>query len=161
MTIACSPNCAIEISKTKDGRKHSDKAVKRETRERKYKLDEVKIRKKAAKTACHAYIRARDLGKPCPCCNKPLGEDYQAGHFIESGNFSFIRYHEDNIHGQRLHCNKFKGGDSGDYENNLRLRIGNDRVDWLKEHKNDQVKRTPDDYREIENYYKEKFKLLQ
>ena len=159
MQIVCGDyKCAIAVARTKEGRKHRDKAIKKDHRERKYKLDEIKIRKKAAKLACHAYIRERDKDELCPCCNKPLGYRFQAGHFIESGNFSFIRYHEDNIHGQRLHCNMFKGGDSGDYENNLRIRIGDDRVDWLKENKNKEIKRTAEDYKEIENYYKTKLK---
>ena len=116
--------------------------------------------KAAAKKACHDYIKARDLGSSCICCHRPLGNNYDSGHFLESGNNPKIRYHEDNIHSQSVYCNRYKGGDSGDYELNLRAKIGNARVDWLKTQKGGTVKRTPSDYKEIELHYKNKIKLL-
>mgnify|MGYP002640844548 FL=1 len=142
-------------------------------REKKYKEEtnrlksdfyekDVKTRKAAAKKACHAFIRYRDKDQLCICCNKPLGNDYHAGHFHESGNNPLIRYDENNIHGQRLDCNYFKGGGrSGDYEANLRLKIGNDKVDKINSMKGGTIKRTAKDYREIEVYYKNKLRELQ
>lgn len=124
------------------------------------KKNTLKTRKAAAKKACHDYIRARDSGKGCICCGKSLGANYHAGHFIESGNNPQIRYDEDNIHGQRLDCNFFKGGDSGDYQTNLIKKIGIDRVNRLKNMSGGTMKRTPDDYRAIEKYYKDKLKKL-
>lgn len=121
---------------------------------------DLKIRKKAAKDACHAFIRYRDEGKSCPCCSKPLGDNYQAGHFWESGNYPAIRFHEDNIHGQRVDCNYFKGGDSGFYRENLIKRIGAERVEWLDRHRHDPVKYTADDYLKIEKHYKQRLKEL-
>ena len=122
--------------------------------------NDLKTRKDAAKIACHAYIRERDKGLHCICCGKPLGDDFQAGHYLESGNNPHVRYDENNIHGQRLDCNYFKGGDSGNYEINLRAKIGNKRVDWLKTQLGGTVKRTPQDYKEIELHYKAKLKEL-
>ena len=142
-------------------------------RERKYKEEtnrlksefydkDVKTRKEAAKKACHAYIRYRDRKDNCICCNKPLGNDYHAGHFYESGNNPLIRYDEDNIHGQRLDCNYFKGGGrSGDYEANLRRKIGSPRVDRLNTLTGGTIKRSAAEYREIEVYYKNKLRELQ
>ena len=121
---------------------------------------ELKTRKRAAKEACHAFIRERDKNKLCICCNEPLGSDFHAGHFLESGNNPRIRYDELNIHGQRACCNTYKGGDSGDYERNLRRRIGDKEVDRLKSLKGGTLKRTPQDYKDIENYYKAKIKQL-
>jgi len=122
---------------------------------------DVKTRKQGAKKACHKFIRERDKKLGCCCCGRPLGKNYDAGHFIESGNAPFLRYHEDNIHAQSVHCNQYKGGDSGDYESRLRLKIGDKRVDWLKDNKHTkQEKRTAEDYRKIEDYYKEKLKML-
>ena len=120
----------------------------------------LKKTKESARIACHLYIRERDIGKLCPCCNKPLGEDYHAGHFIPSANNPKIRYDEDNIHGQRASCNLFEDGDSGDYEKNLRVRIGDERVDRLLENKGGVVKRTIEDYNIIEKYFKEKLRVL-
>lgn len=156
----CSGECAIEYARGRFIKKNylGNKGKRKTTN--KQAASDLKIRKEAAKTACHAYIRERDKGKCCVCCGEPLGDDFQAGHFWESGNYPFIRYHEDNIHGQRVHCNYFKGGDSGHYRMNLIFRIGADRVLWLDENRSNPIKRTVEDYREIERYYKQKLKDL-
>ena len=127
---------------------------------RKHQLSDLKIRKAAAKKICHEYIRERDKDKPCICCGKPLGEEYHAGHFLESGNNPQVRYDEDNIHGQRVDCNYFKGGDSGDYKENLIARIGKEKVNNLLSKKGGSMKRTAQDYLDIENYFKEKLRLI-
>lgn len=122
--------------------------------------NDLSTRKEAAKTACHAYIRERDRGQPCICCGKPISDQNQAGHYLESGNNPKIRYDEDNIHLQSLRCNFFKGGDSGSYRINLIQKIGLERVERLESMKGGTVKRTHQDYKEIEIYYKEKLKVL-
>jgi len=86
-----------------------------------------------------------------------------AGHWLESGNNPIIRYNENNINSQLAYCNTYKGGDSGDYEANLRLKIGDRKVDQLKRFKGSKIrgkvlKRTADDYRAIEKHYKQKLK---
>ena len=60
------------------------------------------------------------------------------------------------IHAQSAYCNTFKGGDSGDYEKNLRLKIGDRKVDQLIRFKGSklrgkQIKRTASDYKAIED----------
>jgi len=156
--------CARKHGQAKADKARERKAAKQQKEwasdRRVYNGNETKTRKAAAKASCHAYIRERDRGSLCICCNQPLGEDFHAGHWIESGNNPKIRYHEDNIHGQKLDCNYFKGGDSGDYENNLTARIGTARVAYLKTQKLGTMTRTADDYREIESYYKEKLREL-
>lgn len=122
--------------------------------------NDLRTRKKAAKEACHAYIRERDRGLSCACCDRPLGENYQAGHYLPSGNNPLVRYHEDNIHAQRIDCNYFKGGDSGMYRVKLIEKIGLERVERIESMQGGTVKRTPQDYKEIEIYYKEKLKAL-
>jgi len=141
--------------------KGRDKIAKLERKEiTKAKKSRLKTRKEAAKTACHLYIRTRDSGNPCICCGKPLGSSFQAGHWQESGNNPQIRYNEDNIHGQRLDCNFFRGGDSGDYKENLIAKIGQSRVNDLLNLKGGTMKRSPDDYRAIEKYFKDKLKAI-
>jgi len=125
-----------------------------------FQNSDIKIRKKAAKTACHLYIRTRDKDLGCICCGRPLGKNYDAGHWLESGNNPKIRFDEDNIHAQSVYCNQYKGGDSGDYEGNLRKKIGGSKVEWLKSQKGGTMKRTAEDYKEIELYYKQKLKEL-
>jgi hypothetical protein len=104
---------------------------------------------------CHLFIRTRDADKPCPCCGKPLGPDFHAGHFIAAGSCSYLKYDERNIHGQRIDCNMFKYGDSGDYEKNLRIRIGDLEVEQLNEiaNRNPITRRSLQDYMVIIDYY--------
>jgi hypothetical protein len=165
----CSPECkeaiaianlhkqqANRLKAREKAEKKADKAHSK--RKREFNQNDVKVRRPAAKKACHEYIRLRDFGKNCICCNKPLGENYHAGHFLESGNNPFVRYDENNISAQKIDCNYFKGGDSGDYEKNLRIKIGDEAVDLLLTKKGGTLKRTGQDYAEIEAYYKDKIK---
>lgn len=152
----------LDLKKKAAGERKTQKAERKKKAESKrddYK-NSLKTREAAAYKYCHMYIRLRDKGKPCICCGKPWNPQFQAGHFMESGNYSFVRYHEDNIHGQHAQCNFHKGGDSGEYEYRLRNKIGNDRVDWIHAHKNQSVKRTPEDFLAIEIYYRNKIKKL-
>ena len=158
MQKVCSITCGF-----KDAENKKKKAYRVETARMKKKFyeNDIKTRAKSAKEACHAYIRARDRGLPCICCNRSTATGkINAGHFLESGNYSSIRFHEDNIHSQLEYCNSYKHGNSDDYEGNLRKKIGDKRVDWLLSQKNVTVKRTAQDYKEIEVYFKEKIKLL-
>jgi len=120
----------------------------------------LKTRKRAAREACHTYIRARDKGLPCICCGRPTNAESQAGHWIPSGQNPHTRYDEDNIHLQRLNCNYFKGGDSGNYKYNLIKKIGIQRTEALESNQGGVMKRTCDDYLEIEKHYKQKLKDL-
>jgi len=129
-------------------------------RKRKFRENDLKIRRKATKTACHEFIRARDSGRPCISCNGPIMGDYHAGHYLESGNNPRIRYDEDNINGQCVHCNTFKGGNSAEYRINLIEKIGQRRVDRIESMKGGTVKMYGDDLKKIENYYKNKLKIL-
>ncbi len=153
------------IKAAKDREKQAKKLIKADNKKhakkkREFYDNDLKTRKNAAKSACHLYIRTRDKNDSCICCGRPLGKNYDAGHWLESGNNSFLRYHEDNIHAQSVYCNQYKGGDSDDYEGRLRLKIGDDKVDWLKANKSGTVKRTADDYKVIELYFKAKLKHL-
>jgi hypothetical protein len=157
----CDYDCATSWAKEKAITSY---AKERKQKNAKFKSDfydnDVKTRKAAAKKACHAFIRYRDRNDSCICCDLKLGDKFDAGHFLESGNNSFLRYHADNIHGQSVHCNQYKGGDSGDYERNLRKKIGDARVDYLLANKGGIVKRTAKDYRDIQDDYELRLKRL-
>lgn len=117
--------------------------------------------KEAAKKACHAYIRARDNGQRCICCNRSTeGVKTNAGHYFESSQYPYLRYHEDNIHLQRVDCNHFKSGNLGDYRTNLIKKIGEARFNFLEANKSTKIVRTEDDYRLIEASYKEKLACI-
>lgn len=151
---------AVNFKKAEKAKKQAVSAKKKEhaKQKREFYENDIKTRKRAAKTACHKFIRERDKNDGCICCGRSLGKNYDAGHFIESGNYPYLRYHEDNIHAQSVHCNQFKGGDSGDYERNLRAKIGDERVDYLLSNKNKSITREAQDYQAIEEFYKEKIK---
>jgi hypothetical protein len=155
MAKACSPGCALELVRS-ENKKAKSKQWDNKTKELKA-LPASEVR---AKKACHRYIRLRDRNELCACCELPLGEEYHAGHFYEAGNHSFIEFHEDNIHGQTAHCNMHRGGDSGDYEAKLRIKIGDERVDWLKANRSHVIKRTVEDYKAIEAKYNAMYKEL-
>ena len=160
----CTKDCLLDYANNSTDKllKKAKQIEKKKDNLRKkvFYASDLKTRKAAAKKACHAYIKARDLGNPCICCGRPLGKNYDSGHYLESGNNPKIRYDEDNIHSQSVYCNQYKGGNSGDYRGNLIKKIGLERVERLESMKGGTVKRTADDYREIENYYKDKLKEL-
>jgi hypothetical protein len=151
----CSAECGLALS---SDLKHTKKVATIKRKE--FKKTDIQTRSDAAVFHCHAYIRYRDRNTLCPCCNKPLGDGYHAGHFWESWNYSAIRFDEDNIHGQRLHCNFYKGGDSGFYRETLIERIGIKRVLRLDGMRSNVTNRTAQDYAKIESYYKGKLKQL-
>ena len=153
LQVVCGPRCAGEWARRKTLEKQKKAHAKRK---RDYYENDVKTRKAAAKKACHAYIRERDKGNGCICCGRPLGQKFDAGHFLESGNNPKIRYHEDNIHAQSVYCNQYKGGNSAEYEKRLREKIGDERVEYLLDNRGGTMKRTAQDYRDIEIYFKNK-----
>ena len=141
----------------------SAKVAKKKTnakQKRDFYANDLSTRKAAAKKFCHRYINLRDKGLACICCGRPLNRRTHAGHFLEAGNNPRIRYDEDNINSQLDYCNLYQGGDSDDYRGNLIKKIGLDKVERLEGLKGGTVKRTCEDYREIEQYYKDKIKLI-
>ena len=116
----------------------------------------------AAKKSCHLYIRTRDKDAVCICCGLPLGDDYHAGHFKESGSNSVIRYDDMNIHAQRRDCNIDWNGDRGYYEKNLRKKIGDFEVNRLIQlASSKEIKRyTAEDYIAIKEKYDAKYEEL-
>lgn len=156
--VECAKN--VGIARAKKNAATKKKKVDSEFKRNFYEND-TKTREKAAKKACHLYIRTRDKNDPCICCGRPLGKNFDAGHFLESGNYSHLRYDERNIHAQSVYCNQYQGGNSDDYEARLRIKIGNQAVDEMKASKSTITKRTVEDYKAIEAYYKQKLKELQ
>lgn len=116
-----------------------------------------------AQEAFNAYIRARDYGKPCICCDKPIpwgttkttGGVCDAGHYMSRGAHTQHKFNEDNVHAQRKHCNSPKGlgGNYANYRIGLIKRIGLERVEALEcDHTLPHYSK--DDLREIATKYK-------
>jgi hypothetical protein len=90
-----------------------------------------------AQKAFNAYIRERDKGQPCICCNKPLGAGevggaYDCGHYRSTGSASHLRFDPRNAHAQRKHCNRYGAGRAVDYRIGLIARIGLPAVEALE-----------------------------
>jgi hypothetical protein len=163
----CSPDCgailALErVEKKKEARAKAERAADRIKR-RKQKTRKWWLAK--AKTALHAFIRARDEGKECISCDTILlnigkpGGDYDAGHFRSVGSAKHLEFDERNIFGQCKHCNDHLKGNQLEYERRLRIRRGDEYVDAIKA---DQEPRhlTISDFDQIEVHYKAKLKAL-
>lgn len=157
--IACSPACAIELANV--------------AREKKAKAD-YKARKEAVKTrsdwmkeaqvAFNAFVRARDAGKPCICCGKPLeldavGGGFDCGHYRSVGSAPHLRFNENNAHGQRKQCNRYGAGRAVDYRIGLIARMGLQAVEAL-EADQEPRKWSIDELKAIKAHYKAKLKQL-
>jgi len=91
-------------------------------------------RLKLAEKAVNRYVRARDYYLGCCSCDKGSHWDgvWHASHFRSVGSNSRLRYNLWNINKGCDQCNWFKAGNIASYEVRLSLKIGPDRVDWLK-----------------------------
>jgi hypothetical protein len=117
-----------------------------------------------AQVAFNAYIRARDQGKLCICCDVPLGSDevggaFDCGHYRSVGSAPHLRFNENNAHGQRKKCNRWGAGRAVDYRIGLVKRIGLQAVEEL-ENDNRVCKWERDQLRAIRAEYKAKAKEL-
>lgn len=170
----CSPECGHAIAVAKLAKQKtaqaraSRKAVRDDKAETKKKLDAMRPRKwflAKAKTALHAYIRARDEGKPCISCDTILlklgrpGGDYDAGHFRSVGSAKHLQFEEGNIFGQCKHCNDHLKGNQLEYERRLRILKGDAYVDAIKAD-NDARHLTIHDFLQIEATYTAKLRTM-
>lgn len=135
MQSVCGPACAgkwAEILSEKNNAKERAKARK----ERRDSMERAKDKgdlEKEAETACNAFIRYRDRKDPCISCGEySLSGYYDAGHFRAKSLQPALRYHADNIHKQCVHCNQHLHANLTKYEQRLIVKIGVDRVEWLK-----------------------------
>jgi hypothetical protein len=157
MQTVCSPTCALELSNA-IGVRIKAKAQAEDKRATREKLDAMRTKPqltKLAQTAFNAFIRARDAGKPCISCGKPLGSEansYDAGHYRSVGSAPHMRFVEDNCHGQCKHCNNYLSGNHVMYRKGLIERIGVRAVELIE---SDTVTRkyTQDGLREIARHY--------
>ena len=169
--LDCAPGYALEKAKKKKDKEEKTKYAKLK---RNYYANDIKTRKKAAKDACHAYIRLRDEKEPCISCGRydheidfaPVGGKWDAGHYRSRGACPELRFNEYNIHKQCKSCN---GGSAKwpkknqtvtqQYRENLIKKIGLNHVEFL-DGPHELIKLDCEDLKEIEIYYKNKIKEL-
>lgn len=140
------------------------KAKDREARQMKQRFyeNDIKTRKAAAVREFNSYIRVRDAGKPCISCGLPIDPaDYAAGHFVTSGSNSLLRFDEVNVNGQHnTRCNSHLSGDIKNYRIGLVERWGQAELERLENTKGT-IKRTAQDYKQIELTYRAKRRALE
>lgn len=154
LQAACSVRCAIELSRKKT-EKEQEKAAKKRLRDldRRYWI-------KRAQSSFNAYIRARDHGLPCICCQRLHGGHYHAGHYRSVGSCPQLRFEPLNCHKSCAPCNLYLSGNLIQYRKNLIEKIGHDSVSWLEgSHK--PKKYSIEDLKKIDAAFKEKTKELQ
>lgn len=163
----CCADCGAHIAlerlakqKAKESRE-ARAAAKAERAADKKKLEEHKALSywlKKAERACNEYIRARDPDV-CISCGVTHSSAWQAGHYVSVGANSTLRFHEDNIHKQCIHCNMHKASNALEYRPRLLEKIGEDRLLWL-ESWHSPIKMTREAAEEIEAHYKAKLAAL-
>lgn len=141
------------------------KVERAETRRRKEAIKTIPELIKEAQHAFNAYIRERDREQPCISCGAPppdlsrLHAGRDAGHYRSVGSASHLRFHEDNVHAQCVHCNQWGAGRAVDYRIGLVARLDLERVEAL-EHNNTPHKWTCEELIGIRDTYKAKLKEL-
>lgn len=158
---------------------HTDKKararLKREAEEKKADRAETKRRKADSQTvadlievaqgAFNAFIRARDEGKPCICCGKPMELDVlgqpkvNAGHWRSRGAAGHLRFDEANCHAQRVSCNRPGGAKAGPFREGMVARVGLSEVERL-EADNEVIKWDRETLRQIAVIYRARLREL-
>jgi len=172
MAVACSPECAISYARKQaaahemrikriEAKKEKDRKAKERKDKAEFRKTDVKWLKANAEFYCHKYIRLRDAGNGCISCGTHNPNIvYAAGHFIPKGRCIPLRYDERNIHLQcNEYCNRRLSGNLTAYEAALRIKLGDEVVDWLKG-PHEPVRYRAEYYLRIIEHYKAKIKQL-
>lgn len=161
----CGPSCAITHAKAQNERKQAkEQAAERKVIREKLAAMETKPKlTRKAQAAFNTYIRARDAGKPCISCGRPLSNEsnsYDAGHYRSVGSAPHMRFVEDNCHGQCKQCNRHLAGNHVEYRKGLIDRIGLAAVEAIE---SDQTVRkyTREALIEIARYYRAEARRLE
>jgi hypothetical protein len=123
---------AIRLKARADKRKAASQ--RRDQREARERIKTGPTLRKEAQAAFNAWVRARDVGKPCVSCGRPDDGHHQrhAGHYRSAGGHPALRFHPDNCHAQCATCNNHLSGNLVPYRAELIRRIGLARVEWLE-----------------------------
>lgn len=143
----CSFDCLIIYNSEKEVKKRV-KQMKRDLRDKEWYLN-------ALEAVFNAYVRKRDKDLPCISCGCLKANKWDAGHFWAAGNYSFLRFNEDNVHKQcSNNCNIHKSGNQAEYRINLIKKIGAERVQWLDDHRHDELRITIPEIKTLIEKYK-------
>ncbi len=150
MQSACSPKCAIELTKLK-----AKKEFNRETKELKEKAKTRGDWLKEAQTAFNRFIRLRDHNLGCISCGTKKDVQYAAGHYKTVGGHAELRFCLINVHKQcNKNCNQSKSGNIMEYRIRLIDKIKIESVEWLEGH-HEIKKYTIDEIKEIKTGFRQ------
>lgn len=130
----CSVNCLMEYN--------SEKEVKKRVKQMKKDLLTHKDYLNILQVVFNKYIRIRDKDKGCITCSRPFRDKFDAGHFLSVGAYPNLRFNEDNVHGQCVHCNQHLHSNNAEYFVRLPERIGLERFNKLLEQRKEPLKLT-------------------
>lgn len=153
LQLVCSYQCALKFN----SKKEVNKRIKDIKKVVKTKADYINT----LQVIFNTYIRLRDKGRSCISCNKRLMEAFDAGHFYAVKNYSFLRFHEDNVHGQCGKCNQHLHGNLVEYSRKLKLRIGESRFSELEESRHLELSLSIEEIKGLISKYKMKIKEAQ
>ena len=164
----CSLECAQVIGALKTARddKAHAKRKRAELKAAKLAIKPFSFWRVRATKAFNKFIRLRDKDEPCISCGRKEfelewqpGGLWDCGHFMSVGHAPELRFEEKNAYKQ---CKKCNGGSGKyakknksvaiSYEENLRAKVGNETVDWLKGTHEPKHYKIPD-LQEIEQKY--------
>lgn len=125
----CSPACAIKHVEAVKAKK-----ARIEYRDAKEKMKGWQEWFDECKQLAQKYARLRDRNDGCISCDKPPNwhGQWHGSHFRPAGNFKAVALNLLNIHKACSECNNFKSGNGVEYQDRLIVKIGQDKVDWLK-----------------------------
>jgi len=153
--VVCSVFCSIEFMKSKKA-----SAWQKEKKVLKEKLmtksDYLNICQKVFNT----YIRTRDKDNNCISCNKKLVGKYDAGHFFSVGAYPNLRFNENNVFGQCVHCNRDKHGNVKEYDLRLQNILSTEDYNQLLNDRNKPALLGIEDVKELIAIYRVKTKEL-
>ena len=149
-------NAELELKK-----KLHSKSWNKEKKERKEKLKTNSDYVRELQVIFNKFIRTRDKDKGCISCEKPLNTKFDAGHFYSTGSYPELRFNEDNVFGQCVHCNQHRHGNLIEYGERLHTRIGLVKIVRLKELINIPKKYTIDELKGLKVMYRIKIKALE
>jgi hypothetical protein len=139
----CSVACGAILAEQKLAKQKAAKAKAERAADRKRKEEgmPLKDRLKATEKLVNRCVVLRDWFDGCISCHMPSHYDgiWTASHFKSVGSNSALRFNLWNIHKGCEQCNLFKSGNITEYERRLLLKIGPERVDWLKNHERSRV----------------------
>ena len=103
------------------------------------------------------FVRLRDEGRSCVSCSEILDSSrnkFDAGHYFSAGHYPELRFNLNNIFGQCVQCNRYKGGNLIEYRTEIIKRIGEEAYQELSDLRNEKSDLSRNDIKELIVNYK-------